>query len=276
MSLWESIVLGIIQGLTEFLPVSSSGHLVIVQSFLPGFEQEGVLFDVMVHCGTLLAVIFFLRVEVYSLAASLLPAAWRNSRNTDGNRAASPSVERRLVGLIIVATIITGIIGIFFKDHIHRLFESAEIAAAMLIVTGVLLFLADRVKDGERTAGDMTVIDALVIGLAQAAALVPGISRSGATIAFGIYRKIDGDTAARFSFLLSIPAVVGATLLELKYVTVVPSDQMVVYGVGMLAAVITGFLSLKLLFFIIRKRELRYFSYYCWVVAATTLLIKGL
>ncbi|MBN2687472.1 MAG: undecaprenyl-diphosphate phosphatase [Deltaproteobacteria bacterium] len=276
MNLWESIVLGIIQGLTEFLPVSSSGHLVIAQSFLPGFQQEGVLFDVMVHCGTMLAVIFFLRTTIYSLAASLLPAAWRSNRNIEGNPAASPSVERRMVGLIIVATTITGIIGILLKDHIHRLFESAETAAGMLIVTGILLYVADRIKGVGRTAGDMTITDALVIGLAQAVALMPGISRSGSTIAFGIYRKIDGDTAARFSFLLSIPAVLGATMLELEYVQFVSPDELFIYGVGMIAAAITGFLSLRLLFFIIRKRELKYFSYYCWVVAATTLLIRGL
>lgn len=275
MSLWESIVLGIIQGLTEFLPVSSSGHLVIAQSFMPGFQQEGVLFDVMVHVGTLLAVLFFLRNDIYTLTMSLLPKTWSNNPGTAEKGFVSISVGRRMIGLIIVGTIITGSIGILLQDHIHRFFESARLAAGMLIVTGVLLFLADRTKDVKRTERDMNITDAIIIGLAQTVALMPGISRSGSTIAFGIFRKIKGEAAARFSFLLSIPAILGATVLEMKYIESVSLGEMIVYAAGMTSAAITGFLALRLLFFIINKRELRFFSYYCWIVAVTTLLIKG-
>ena len=275
MSLWESIVLGIIQGLTEFLPVSSSGHLVIAQSFMPGFQQEGVLFDVMVHVGTLLAVLFFLRNDIYTLTMSLLPKTWSNNPGTAEKGFVSISVGRRMIGLIIVGTIITGSIGILLQDHIHRFFESARLAAGMLIVTGVLLFLADRTKDVKRTERDMNITDAIIIGLAQTVALMPGISRSGSTIAFGIFRKIKGEAAARFSFLLSIPAILGATVLEMKYIESVSPGEMIVYAAGMTSAAITGFLALRLLFFIINKRELRFFSYYCWIVAVTTLLIKG-
>ena len=275
MSLWESIVLGIIQGLTEFLPVSSSGHLVIAQSFMPGFQQDGVLFDVMVHVGTLLAVLFFLRNDIYTLTMSLLPKTWRNNPGTAEKGFVSISVGRRMIGLIIVGTIITGSIGILLQDHIHRFFESARLAAGMLIVTGVLLFLADRTKDVKRTERDMNITDAIIIGLAQTVALMPGISRSGSTIAFGIFRKIKGEAAARFSFLLSIPAILGATVLEMKYIESVSLGEMIVYAAGMTSAAITGFLALRLLFFIINKRELRFFSYYCWIVAVTTLLIKG-
>jgi len=275
LSLWESIVLGIIQGLTEFLPVSSSGHLVIAQSFMPGFQQEGVLFDVMVHVGTLLAVLFFLRNDIYTLTMSLLPKTWSNNPGTAEKGFVSISVGRRMIGLIIVGTIITGSIGILLQDHIHRFFESARLAAGMLIVTGVLLFLADRTKDVKRTERDMNITDAIIIGLAQTVALMPGISRSGSTIAFGIFRKIKGEAAARFSFLLSIPAILGATVLEMKYIESVSPGEMIVYAAGMTSAAITGFLALRLLFFIINKRELRFFSYYCWIVAVTTLLIKG-
>jgi undecaprenyl-diphosphatase len=180
-----------------------------------------------------------------------------------------------MIGLIIVGTIITGSIGILLQDHIHRFFESARLAAGMLIVTGVLLFLADRTKDVKRTERDMNITDAIIIGLAQTVALMPGISRSGSTIAFGIFRKIKGEAAARFSFLLSIPAILGATVLEMKYIESVSLGEMIVYAAGMTSAAITGFLALRLLFFIINKRELRFFSYYCWIVAVTTLLIKG-
>ena len=276
MSLWESIILGIIQGLTEFLPVSSSGHLVIAQSFMAGFQQEGVLFDVMVHLGTLLSVFFFLRNDIYTLVLSLLPAKWRTDSGTIKEGFVPVSIGRKMIGLIIVGTIITGSIGILLKDHIHRFFESAELAAGMLIVTGILLYLADKIKNVERTERDMNVTDAVIIGLAQAVALMPGISRSGSTIAFGIYRKINGETAARFSFLLSIPAILGAAVLELKYIHSVSAGEMIIYAAGMISAAITGFLALRLLFFIIKKRELKLFSYYCWIVAATTLFIKGL
>jgi undecaprenyl-diphosphatase len=273
LSLWEGIVLGIVQGLTEFLPVSSSGHLVIAQSFIKGFHQEGVLFDVMVHLGTLLAVLFFLRYEIYTLAQSLLPRKWHP--NPDTVDEGLISVGRRLVWLIIIGTIITGGIGILFKDYIHTVFESAEIAAIMLIITGCLLYFTDKVKKVERTEGDMNITDAIVIGLAQAVALMPGISRSGTTIAFGIFRKINGETAARFSFLLSIPAIVGATVLELGYVQSIPPGEMIVYTAGMASAAVTGFFALKLLFFMIKKRELRIFAYYCWIIAITTLIVKA-
>lgn len=275
MSLWESIVLGIIQGLTEFLPVSSSGHLVIAQSFMKGFQQKGILFDVMVHLGTLLAVLFFFRKDIYTLINAFLPEKWRSNSVTAEEGFISASVGKRMVWLIIIGTIITGSIGILLKDHIHRCFESAQLAAVMLIVTGILLYLADKTKDVKRTEGDMNVTDGIIIGLAQSVALMPGISRSGSTIAFGMFRKINGEAAARFSFLLSIPAILGATIHELTYISSVSPDEIIIYMAGMISAAVTGFLALRLLFFIIKKRELRFFSYYCWVVAATTLIIKG-
>ncbi len=272
MNLWEGILLGIIQGLTEFLPVSSSGHLVIVQSFIKGFQQQGVLFDVMLHFGTLLAVLFFLRREIYDILESLVPKKWLKNPENDEILISS---RRKVALLIITGTVFTGIIGLFFKDKIHRLFESVEIAAAMLLVTGLVLFLADRMKNTPRTEGDMNMTDAIIIGIVQGIALIPGISRSGSTIAFGMFRKINGETAARFSFLLSIPAILGATVLELKYAQSVSPGDMIVYIAGMITAAFTGFFALKLLFFIIKKRELRIFAYYCWLLGITTLILKA-
>jgi len=272
LSVWEAIILGIIQGLTEFLPVSSSGHLVIAQGFLPGFQQQGVLFDVMLHIGTLLAVVFFLWQEIVDILKALAPrtqAAVAHGHNDN------ISVRRRIALYIIIGTIVTGTIGILCKDVIHHLFESVEIAGAMLLVTGILLFAAERMPHATRTEKEMTAVDALVIGLAQACALMPGISRSGATIAFGLFRHIDGETAARFSFLLSIPAILGATVLEIGYVQTVSLHEILVYGVGMLTAAVVGFGALRLLFIIIKKRELRFFAYYCWCVGIVTLLIKA-
>jgi len=272
LNLWEGIVLGIIQGLTEFLPVSSSGHLVIAQDIMKGFHQQGVLFDVMLHVGTLAAVFFFLWNDISDILKSLVPRKWHPNPETYDEVIISS--RRKMAFLIISGTVFTGSIGVAFKDSIHRLFESVEITAAMLLVTGLLLFLTDRVKNATRKENDMNITDAVIIGIVQGMALMPGISRSGSTIAFGMFRHINGETAARFSFLLSIPAIIGATILEFHYVESVSSREMIVYAAGMIAAAVTGFLALKLLFFIIKKRELRIFAYYCWFLGIVTLIIK--
>lgn len=266
-------MLGIVQGLTEFLPVSSSGHLVLVQSFIEGFQQPGVLFDVMLHFGTLLAVIFFLRREIYEILKALLPESWHKKWGFDCDMSLVP-VKRKMALLICVATVFTGAIGFVFKDHIHGFFEQPEIVAPMLLVTGGLLFLSDRVKNTPRGEKELNVYDSIIIGIVQAAALMPGLSRSGSTIAFGIFRGLDGETAARFSFLLSVPAIMGATLFELKYISQVSPGEIVIYLAGTIAALITGFMTLKLLFFIIKKRRLSIFAIYCWVLGVSTLIIK--
>lgn len=274
MSIWGGILLGIIQGLTEFLPVSSSGHLVIAQSLIKGFHQQGVLFDVMLHFGTLLAVLFFFRKDIYDILTSLLPKQWITNH---GNYDETFIADRRKIALLIIAgTVFTGLIGISFEDQVHRLFESVDVAAYMLLVTGCLLFLADRIKDTARGESDMNITDAIIIGIVQGMALIPGISRSGSTIAFGMFRKINGETAARFSFLLSIPAILGATILELGYIQSVSSEDLIVYAAGMITAALTGFVALKLLFFVIRKRRLGIFAYYCWLLGITTLIIKAI
>jgi undecaprenyl-diphosphatase len=273
LSYGEALLLGIIQGLTEFLPVSSSGHLVIAQSFIRGFNQPGVLFDVVLHFGTLLAVIFFFRKDIRDILLSLLPAKWNVRRGGDHGRF-SVSTGRKTALYIVIGTVFTGIIGFPLKDEIHRLFESAEIAAAMLIVTGLLLFFSDRTKNAARKEGDMNIVDSAMIGIVQGISLIPGISRSGSTIACGIFRKLNGETAARFSFLLSIPAILGATIMEAGCVGSISRNEIFVYTAGMIVSAVTGFLMLKLLFFVIRKRRLSIFAYYCWTVGVLTLAAK--
>lgn len=273
MSIWEGIMLGVIQGLTELLPVSSSAHLVIAQSFIEGFHQPGVLFDVVLHLGTLLAVIFFFRKDIFDLVCALVPSKWlsASSRLYEGELR---SMRRKLVIFIVIGTIPAGLIGVFFGHEIHRLFESVEVASFMLLITGLMLFASDRVKDANRE--EMNMSDGIIIGIAQGIALIPGISRSGSTIAFGIFRKLDRETAARFSFLLSIPAVSGAVILESRYLTSVPPSEVFVYGLGFIAAAITGFLSLKFLFVLVKKKKLTFFAYYCWFVGSIMLTIKML
>ncbi len=268
----EAVLLGILQGLTEPLPVSSSAHLVIVPALIPGFTQPTVFFDVVLHLGTLIAVIFFLRREIAGLIAALLPQPGQAGfapAAKDGERAA----DRRMILLIIVATFLTGVIGLLFKDRIERLFESVETTACMLFITGILLFLSDRVKTATRGRGEMNLVDGIVIGLVQAVALIPGISRSGSTITFGIFRGIERETAARFSFLLSIPAIAGAVVLKTAELERIPTGELFALGAGFLSAAVTGFLALKLLFVMINRTGLGIFAYYCWFAGAVTLIV---
>jgi undecaprenyl-diphosphatase len=273
MNMENAILLGIIQGLTEFLPVSSSAHLVIAQSFLKGFHQTGILFDIVLHMGTLVAVIFFLRKEIYALLKALLPASFYSIPPSYTHRAAV-STERKTIRDIIIATLVTGIIGFSFKEEVEKLFASPAVAAFMLVITGVLLFLAGRVKNTRRGENGITAADSIIIGIAQGVAIIPGISRSGATIALGIFRGLAHETAARFSFLLSIPAVMGALVLEARHISVIPYPDIKFYAAGFAMAAIVGFLSLKLLFLMLKNRRLEIFAYYCWAVGFSVLLLN--
>lgn len=273
MTLLEAAILGIVQGITEPLPISSSAHLVIVPALLPGFHQPDVAFDVLLHLGTLVAVVFFLRREIRELLVSLLPGTGPTGRvpwADPGEKAAN----RRMVLWLAIGTFLTGTIGILFKDRIERLFESVETTAFMLFITGTLLFLSDRVKTNTRGKREMNPMDAIVVGLVQAVALIPGISRSGSTITFGIFRGLERKSSATFSFLLSIPAISGAVILKSADLLQLPASDLPALGTGFLAAAVTGFLSLKLLFTIINKAGLRLFAYYCWVFGSVTLIIR--
>ena len=275
MTSTEAVVLGIVQGLTEPLPISSSAHLVIIPVLIPGFQQPSLFFDVVLHLGTLVAVGFFLRKDIAGIIASLLPETWGTDLfpTTKGEERI---VNRRLAFLIIVATFLTGVIGVLFKDRIERLFESVETTAIMLCITGILLFLSDRVKKAERGKNAMNLMDGIVIGLVQAVALIPGISRSGSTITFGIFRGLSRETAARFSFLLSVPAIAGAVVLEAAGMTRIPPGNLIALGAGFLTAAGTGFLALKLLFAMINRTGLGIFAYYCWFAGAATLIFRSL
>lgn len=273
MNIWDAVILGIIQGLTELLPVSSSAHLVIAQSLIKDFHQPGVLFDVILHLGTLTAVIFFFRKDLTDMLRALVPNnVFANPGNDEARE--ERNIRRKWVLLIVIGTIPAGVVGLLFKDQIHDLFESVETAAFMLMITGLLLFASDNIKDAVRRENSTNIVDSIVIGIAQAIAIIPGISRSGSTITFGIFRKLDRETSARFSFLLSIPAIFGACILEARYMTNLHTSDAWIYGVGFLTASVTAFFSLKFLFIILKKSVLRYFAYYCWGVGCVTLIAK--
>jgi len=261
MTLLQAMLLGLVQGLTEFLPVSSSGHLAITQHFLPGFSQPGVLFDVLLHLGTMLAVVIYFRRDLGRLAGALRPGG--------------DAVARRTLRLLIVASIPTALIGLSFKDFFESLFDNLPVVAGMLLVTGTLLFVAERLRrraQPARREAALTTGDALVVGCVQGLAIIPGISRSGSTIAALLLKGVDGETAARFSFLLALPAVFGATLLQLRHLDQLAAGQLPAYLAGTLVAFAVGYAAIHLLLAVVRRQRLAWFAGYCWLVGLAVLL----
>lgn len=258
--------LGILQGLTEFLPVSSSGHLVLLQSWLPGFQEPGVLFHATVHLATLGAVLLYFRSDV----AVLVHAALRRRRS---DRAAV-----RLLGLVVAGTLPTALIGLLFKDGLERLFSSVPTAASMLLVTGALLVATDRARAHGTDIRRMRVWQALLIGLVQGMAIIPGLSRSGATVAAGVLSGLGRDLALRYSFLLSIPAILGAFTLQLLSHGLDGTRDIneLGYAVAFLAAFATGYLSIEVLLRLLLSRRLTWFALYCWGLGLTVLITRSL
>ena len=261
MSLINAIILGIIQGLTEFLPVSSSGHLVIAEHLLPGWHQPGIVFEILLHLATLLAVIIFFRHDLVLLIKSLY---------TSGSEAAK---QRRFILMLILATIPTGIIGLSGKKFFVSLFDRLDVVGGMLLITALLLWLAETKTPEKLTKKSTRAIDAIAIGITQGLAILPGISRSGSTIAVGMLLGIEPRAAARFSFLLSIPAISGAALLNIKEISAIPTSQIPICLGGAFAALITGLMALKFLLMIIEERRLKIFALYCSIVGSATILL---
>ena len=244
MDLIWSIILGLIQGLTEFLPVSSSGHLVISQHFIPGFSQPGVLFDVVLHLGTLFAVVYFFRKKILTLS-------------------------RQYYLLLIIGTIPAGLFGILFQKSLESTFGDYKMLGIELIITGILNFLIDKAN----TAKDkITYENSLLIGIGQAIAIIPGISRSGTTIFTGVKLGIDRKKAAEFSFLLSIPAILGANIIQIISHGLSNIPNPLYYFVGFLAALLSGVLSIRLVFKTLSEKKFGIFGIYCIVLGVLVLL----
>lgn len=241
-----------VQGLTEFLPISSSGHLVFFQ-FLFGLEKSQLFFDVMLHLGTLFAVLIYLRTDISKIVQGVLLTLM-------GKEKGNPNWKLFL--LIILATIPTGLIGIIFRDWFETLFFKPRVVGIMLLITGLVLWLTHYTKKTGKTIKKMGWMDSILIGMAQGLAIIPGISRSGATISTGLFCGLEREFSGKFSFLLSIPAVLGATLLEFRKVE--SSSEVWIGLVGMATAFCVGLVALKFLMKIIRKGKLFIFSYYCW------------
>ncbi|MBF0171677.1 MAG: undecaprenyl-diphosphate phosphatase [Nitrospinae bacterium] len=264
----EAFVLGVVQGITEYLPVSSSGHLVIFQALF-GMEDPMLLFDIVLHTGTLVAVVWFYRKELLASVADVTAGAKALAAGTSYKTLYQTNEGVRLWTLILFGTIPTGIIGVGFKDEFEALFGSPARTGAMLIVTGLILLATRYAKDEGRTEMRIRWWEAVAIGVVQGIAITPGISRSGSTIAAALLLGIDRATAARFSFLLSLPAITGALIL--KFEPEVNADP-VSFAIGFFAAMIVGYLCLAFLVAIVKKGRLSWFAWYCFAAGAATML----
>ena len=272
MSVLTSILLGLIQGIAEFLPISSSGHLAIAQHFL-GMEAEvPEFFDVLLHLGTLLAVFVAYWQDIKEMVVEFFRGIGDIAHRTTPTPVPP---ARRLILLIVIGTL-----PLFLLLPIHKkvqaLGDSMVFIGMALVVTGFLLFACDLVRRGHKTERSATLVDALLVGVGQALATMPGISRSGMTISAGCFLGFERSFAVRFSFLLSIPAVLGANILSLKDALEAGVDwaAVPVYLVGVVASAVVGYACIRLLKLIAQKGRFGGFAYYCWAVGLLTLLLN--
>lgn len=263
MTVFQALVLGLVQGLTEFLPVSSSGHLVIVPDLL-GWSEPSTSFDIVLHLGTMVAVIaYFWRDLVAIVTAFFEPY--------------SPPVRarRRLGSLIVIGTIPGAIAGAALEKRFEEVFSRPSEVAFFLLLTGLILVAAEAAAWQRRSLRKLKVADSVVIGIGQAVAILPGISRSGATISTGLFLGLKREAAARFSFLLSVPIIAGAALLKLRHGFDGGESQLALLT-GFLAATVSGIAAVSFLLGFVRRHSLRGFAYYCLAAGAFVILYHAL
>lgn len=262
MSWIEALILGIVQGLTEFLPVSSSGHLELGKAIfnLHLAAADSLTFDVIVHGGTAMSTIVVFRKDIIEIIKGLLQFKWNQ--------------ETKFVFYIIISMIPAAIVGIAFEDQITQLFNGQILLVGiMLIVTSFLLFLADYAKSTEKS---VNAKDAFIIGIAQAVAILPGMSRSGATISTSVLLGVDRQKAARFSFLMVLPLIIGKMLLDVKTIYETGGDGMDIsifaLVIGFIAAFISGLFACQWMITLVKRAKLKYFAYYCFTVGAAVVI----
>ena len=267
-----AIILGVVQGVAEFLPISSSGHLSLLHYFF-GMENNDNLFNILLHFATLIAVCVAYRRDIGEMILEFFRAIGDmvRGRTTKGN----PPEARRMILLIILGTLPLFLV-VLVKDRVEALGNNPTFVSCALLVTGFILFFSDRMAKGHKTVRTATVKDVLLVGVAQAIATIPGISRSGSTISAGMALGFDRKFAVRYSFLMSLPAVLGATLLEVVDVasaqTVISPEVVPMYAVGMVLAGVVGFFSIKLVNLLASKGKFGAFAYYCWAVGLLALI----
>lgn len=272
----QAAILGVVQGVAEFLPISSSGHLTLFQHFF-GMQEPDNLFNILLHFATLMAVCIYYWQDIWEMILEFFRGIASLFSQTGSHEPPPPA--RRLVMLVIVGTLPLFLV-LPIQDKVEALGANPVFVCCVLLVTGVILFVSDRMAKGRKTAKNATVKDALLVGVAQGFATLPGLSRSGSTIAAGMALGFDRKFAVRYSFLLSLPAVLGATLLKVVQVlqdTVVEGagfDTAVLpkYLLGMLLSGIVGYFSIKLVNLLADKGKFGAFAYYCWTAGGIALI----
>ncbi len=258
MSIFEAIILGLIQGLTEFLPVSSSGHLVIFQDLL-GMAEPGVTLEVLLHFGTLLSVIWVFRADFLKLFIF-----WRDQQ------------QQYFLIMLIIGAAVTAVLGLLFSGYVDLLFKSTLLVGFMLLITGTILKIITFIPVGNKDLTTMKAKDAIWIGLLQGLAIIPGISRSGSTIMASLWRGLDRETAVRYSFILSAPIIFGATLLEIKelFAVDIEREMLINYTIGGLVSFLAGIVAIRVFIRLLSGQKLHYFSYYCWAIGIVVITVS--
>lgn len=281
MSLIESIILGVIQGIAEFLPISSSGHLAIFKKIF-GLSDVGLTYDILLHAGTLIAVFVVYWKDIWELikeGCGIIADFFRNIGRFFGNLGKDKKKDylkvintpyRKFVMLIIVSTIPTGLMGLVFKSVFNLDSPAVIIPGIGLLITGLMLFIVDELPAGNKTPKEMTYKNAAILGIAQGIATLPGISRSGTTLTVGVLNGLDRKFAVKYSFIMSIPAILGACVLDLKDLFApensLSGTELTYYLIGAAVACVVGFICIKTLLILYKNRKMKYFSYYCFVV----------
>ncbi len=264
MDIFQAFILGMVQGLGEFLPISSSAHLIIVP-YLFGWQDQGLSYDVALHWGTLLAVVTYFRNDIWLLAKGFFNSLSKNSRDLKNN------TYQKLSWLIIIATIPAAVIGKLLESRIESSFRNPLLIAATLSIVGITLFVVDKYGSKLKTLTHITWLNSLIVGLSQAVALFPGVSRSGATMIAGLAQGFKREDAAKFSFLIAIPITLGAGLLKLPDIAHIQNHLQLV--VGFLSSAIFGFLAIKYMLKYIASRSFAIFTWYRLVLAVIILIV---
>ena len=275
MNIIEAIVLGAVQGLTEFLPVSSSGHLVLFQNLF-GLKEPELLFDICLHVGTLVAVHVVFYRDILEILKALIQILGRMKTAGGFWRLCQIDPAIRMALLVVAGSVPTAVIGLLFKEITDQLFGSTVIVGCMLIITGTLLWLTRKIRTAGRPIERTTVKDALIIGIVQGLAILPGISRSGSTISTALFLGVDRKLAGRYSFLLSIPAIVGALVLGIDAPELATSIPLTTILAGSLVSAAVGWLALVILLRVVDRGQLHRFAPYCWIVGLVTLVVAGI
>ena len=273
MDIIQAIILGIVQGLTEFLPVSSSAHLVFVPYIIG--TTSSLAYDTLLHIGTLIAVVAYFWNDIINMFKSFFSSLLDIPRG-QFRKGLQEDQFKKLAWFVIIGTIPAGLAGILFKDFFEGLFSNIIAVGFFLIITGFLLWgseMMSRKISNKTSLKEMSVKNSVLIGIAQAFAIAPGISRSGATISAGLFLGIERELAARYSFLLSIPAILGAALVQAKDIGSLMDISSVAAAAGFIAAIISGYLAVRFMLKLVKEKNLLPFAYYCWIIGPLAIIL---